>query len=203
MALDAGKPVVVAESTARDTIITNDSEMAASYWDEWFDLFFTWLNDHEQIKAFHYINVDWTVLGHYGDAGWGQADLTVNPALLNQLIELHWIASATFAFIRSSHKGKQLNGFLRVNGSFASLKHLNGFNDQRSVAIVDADRTFTFGALGGSSVTFAFSKNAGATSFPRANNLDLAVVRGLTHHAFAAFTHHGKKRFAAVHAVPK
>ena len=87
MALDAGKPVVVAETTARDTIITNDSEMATSYWDEWFDLFFTWLNDHEQIKAFHYINVDWTVLGHYGEAGWGQADMSVNPALMQMFVD--------------------------------------------------------------------------------------------------------------------
>ena len=28
------------------------------------------MDDNPQIKAFHCINVDWTGLGHYGDAGW-------------------------------------------------------------------------------------------------------------------------------------
>ncbi len=112
MALDAGKPVVVAESTARDTIITNDSEMATSYWDEWFDLFFTWLNDHEQIKAFHYINVDWTVLGHYGEAGWGQADITVNPALMQMFLD-------EISGEQYMHLGEieDLNGYNGTNGA--------------------------------------------------------------------------------------
>ena len=112
MALDAGKPVVVAETTARDTIITNDSEMATSYWDEWFDLFFTWLNDHEQIKAFHYINVDWTVLGHYGEAGWGQADITVNPALMQMFLD-------EISGEQYMHLGEieDLNGYNGTNGT--------------------------------------------------------------------------------------
>jgi len=87
MALEAGKPVVVAESTARDSTITNDSGMATVYWDEWFGPYFAWIDDHEQIKAFHYINADWTVLGHYGESGWGQADITVNPALMQMFVD--------------------------------------------------------------------------------------------------------------------
>jgi hypothetical protein len=87
MALEAGKPVVVNETTARDSMITDDPELAATYWDEWFSPYFEWMEANEQIKAFYYINADWTGLGHYGDAGWGQADITVNTALTQRFID--------------------------------------------------------------------------------------------------------------------
>jgi hypothetical protein len=82
MALEHEKPVVVAESSARDLHISDDSAAAAEHWDNWFAPYFAWIEANPQIKAFHYINMDWTEFEHYGEAGWGQADISVNPSLV-------------------------------------------------------------------------------------------------------------------------
>lgn len=49
------KPVMIGESSPARTGVDKGQES----WDEWFESYFEWIEDHPNIKAFCYINWDW------------------------------------------------------------------------------------------------------------------------------------------------
>lgn len=75
------KPVYIAESSAAKVGITADPKKGGDYWKEWFEPYFDFIGDYPGIKAFHYINADWSKTATYGPQGWLDARIHINPAL--------------------------------------------------------------------------------------------------------------------------
>lgn len=73
----AGKPVMIGESTPRHIGVT-DGE---SDWNAWFEPYFKFMNDHPGIKAFCYINWNWSEYSQWSD--WGDARLETNTNVAN------------------------------------------------------------------------------------------------------------------------
>lgn len=86
---ERGKPVYLNELSARHVWITPydedvDSTHGEVDWNYWFAPFFEFLDDHPNIKAFNYINLDWTRYETWEH--WGEARLQIND-----YIEEHWV----------------------------------------------------------------------------------------------------------------
>lgn len=84
------RPVYLNEVSARGVFIVPDgsdpdSAEGKADWDLWFDPFFRFLEDHPLIKAFNYINLDWTQIDQY--VTWGDARIEINT-----VIRERWIA---------------------------------------------------------------------------------------------------------------
>jgi hypothetical protein len=84
MAKDHNKPVILAETSARDPVLTSSQADGVNDWNSWFVPFFKFIENNPQIKAFHYINVDWTKKGAYGAKGWNNANIKVNSYITEQ-----------------------------------------------------------------------------------------------------------------------
>lgn len=83
------KPVYLNELSARHVWITPydeevDSTNGEIDWNYWFEPFFRFMDNHPNIKAFNYINLDWTTIDRWRD--WGDARLEIN-----EYIRDHWI----------------------------------------------------------------------------------------------------------------
>jgi len=83
------KPVYLNELSARHVWITpHDEDIDSTHgevdWDYWFAPFFEFLDNHPNIKAFNYINLDWTTIPKWNH--WGDARLEIN-----EYIRDHWI----------------------------------------------------------------------------------------------------------------
>jgi beta-mannanase len=69
------KPVMVGESTAAEVGVLNGEKS----WDNWFKLYFKWIQNHPIIKAFCYINWDWKKDKTWGSPGtWGNCRIEEN-----------------------------------------------------------------------------------------------------------------------------
>ena len=78
------KPVMVGETTAAGTGVENGKES----WNEWFNPFFKWINEHKQIKAFCYINWDWAKDKTWGSPGtWGNCRIEENEIVKQNFIK--------------------------------------------------------------------------------------------------------------------
>jgi hypothetical protein len=84
MALEHDKPVIVAESSAAFVQITPDPADGEADWATWFEPYFQFLEANPNIEAFHYVNVDWSNAGEYGEKGWKDARIEVNPLILER-----------------------------------------------------------------------------------------------------------------------
>jgi len=87
MALIAGKPVVLAETSAIHQDITSDYQDGVNDWNEWFIPFFKFLESNPQIKAFYYINVDWTKVEPYKYQGWLQSEISINSYMSQEYVK--------------------------------------------------------------------------------------------------------------------
>jgi len=88
-ARERGKPVYLNELTARHVWITpHDEDVDSTHgevdWNYWFAPFFEFLDNHPNIKAYNYINLDWTQINQW--AHWGDARLQIN-----EYIRDHWV----------------------------------------------------------------------------------------------------------------
>jgi hypothetical protein len=72
-------PVMIGESTPR---WVGGVQGGAATWDAWFAPYFAFIRAHPVIKAFCYINWDWTTYPVWQD--WGDARIEVNPVILER-----------------------------------------------------------------------------------------------------------------------
>ncbi len=89
-ARERGKPVYLSELSARHVWITPyqeriDSTHGSVDWEYWFEPFFEFLDNHQEIKAFNYINLDWTQYPTWEH--WGDARLHINEYIRDRWIE--------------------------------------------------------------------------------------------------------------------
>jgi hypothetical protein len=98
---DAGthkKPVLIGETTARYVGVLNGQQS----WNQWFTAFFTFIHTYPELKAFSYINWDWSQCG--GNlATWGDARLEKNTIVsgnfANEMDSIQYLhASSESAF---------------------------------------------------------------------------------------------------------
>ncbi len=87
---ERGKPVYLNELSARHVFITPDAEDPGMVdgmhdWEYWFEPFFAFLELHPNIKAFNYINSNWTEIEQY--ATWGDARIEINSYIKEKWIE--------------------------------------------------------------------------------------------------------------------
>lgn len=85
-----GKPVYLNETTCRKTFITPDSLDIDSAdgihdWQYWFEPWFAFLDIHPVIKAFNYINLDWTQFDKWKH--WGDARIEINSYIRNRWVQ--------------------------------------------------------------------------------------------------------------------
>ncbi len=120
MARSFGKPVIIAEASAVDVDITDGRADGIEDWDAWFAPFFAWVAEHPEIKAVHYVNVDWQSIGRARDRGWLDADIGQNAYIAERFRE-------------------QLAGPEWIHADDASL--LLGWDEHRSPSRVDEFRT--------------------------------------------------------------
>jgi hypothetical protein len=71
------KPVMIGETTPRNVGVLNGQQS----WDQWFAPFFTFIHSHPEIKAFNYINWNWSQYPQW--ANWGDARLEQNTIVGN------------------------------------------------------------------------------------------------------------------------
>jgi type IX secretion system substrate protein/glycosyl hydrolase family 26 len=103
-AREKGKPVYIAETTAHSEHIIPDAQdpnldEGEKIWNHWFVPYFQFLENHPEIKAFNYINLDWTPISKWSH--WGDARLEINT-----YIREHWIAELSKP--KYIHKGFDL-----------------------------------------------------------------------------------------------
>lgn len=77
-AKEHNKPVMIPELSAGGTHITASLEDGKNDWNNWFVPFFAFLEKHPEIKAFYYIDEDWTPNPSYVDYNWGDARISNN-----------------------------------------------------------------------------------------------------------------------------
>jgi len=98
------KPVYLNELSARHVWITpHDEDVDSTHgevdWNYWFAPFFEFLDNHPNIKAFNYINLDWTQIDRWEH--WGDARLQIN-----EYIRDHWVEALSDE--RFLHSGFQI-----------------------------------------------------------------------------------------------
>lgn len=84
------KPVYINETTAHSVNITPDSLDTDSTdgihdWEYWFKPFLEFLNNHPNIKAFNYINLDWTPFTQW--THWGDARIHINSYIRSRWVD--------------------------------------------------------------------------------------------------------------------
>ena len=105
-----GKPVYLNELSARHVFITpdeqdEDSSDGRDDWEYWFAPFFEFLDNHPNIKAFNYINLEWTLYQQWEH--WGDARLQINSYIRNR-----WVAEISGD--RYLHVGYNIDSTLSV-----------------------------------------------------------------------------------------
>jgi hypothetical protein len=111
------KPVYLNELSARHVWITPHNEDVDSThgevdWDYWFEPFFRFMDNHPNIKAFNYINLDWTTIGQYQH--WGDARLEIN-----EYIRDHWVEAMSDE--RYIHAGYDISQHASVGENVIAL----------------------------------------------------------------------------------
>jgi hypothetical protein len=72
------KPVMIGETTPRNVGVLNGQQS----WDQWFAPFFTFMYNHPEVKAFSYINWNWSQYPQWQT--WGDARLEQNAVVGNK-----------------------------------------------------------------------------------------------------------------------
>jgi len=112
-----GKPVYLSEFSSIHTVSTPDSldpngDDGRADWDAFFVPFFQFVENHPGIKGWNYINLDWSVVGHYGDQGWRDARLDINRVLRENWV--NWMIGG-----RLLNAGYDITQELRVEDDLA------------------------------------------------------------------------------------
>ena len=79
--LEHRRPVMIGESSPKGKRLANGPKI----WDAWFDPYFQFIQRHENVKAFCYINQDWDSIGTW--KGWGDSRLSRNAEILKKFQE--------------------------------------------------------------------------------------------------------------------
>ena len=84
-AREKGKPVFIAEATARGYMFENT---AGTPWNDWFRFFFQTIEENKDVvKAIHYINANWQAQNMWRDRGWGDTRIQVNEHTTENWVE--------------------------------------------------------------------------------------------------------------------
>ncbi len=86
MAKSHKKPVMLAETSAKDASITSSQSDGMKDWGLWFEPFFSFIEDHEVIKGFYYININWSSTG-FGADGWTNANIKDNSYIAEEYVK--------------------------------------------------------------------------------------------------------------------
>jgi len=86
MAERYNKPVIIAETSAVHVATTSDDADGRRDWDEWFVPFFSFLEQHPNIMAFHYVNTDWRDIPIARKRGWLDASINNNAYLSRRYV---------------------------------------------------------------------------------------------------------------------
>lgn len=83
MARDHGRPVFLAETSPFFVHILPDASdpglvEGEKDWNAWFDIYFKWMASHSEIKAFVYLNQDWSLSNDPDKAKWGDSRMEIN-----------------------------------------------------------------------------------------------------------------------------
>lgn len=89
-AREKGFPVYINETTSHsENIIPDDEDPGLAegekIWNHWFEPFFRFMENHPEIKAFNYINLDWTPIDKWSH--WGDCRLEINTYIRDKWIE--------------------------------------------------------------------------------------------------------------------
>jgi hypothetical protein len=108
------KPVFLNEFSSIHTVSTPDSldpngNDGRADWEAFFVPFFQFVENHPGIKGWNYIDVNWNVVGHYGEQGWRDARLEINRVLRE-----NWVAQMTGE--RFLHAGYDITQEVGVKG---------------------------------------------------------------------------------------
>jgi hypothetical protein len=87
MALEHGKPVMLAECSAARVDITSDGADGRRDWAGFFGPLFAFLDRNPNVMALHYINVDWGTTGDYAQLGWSNARIDRNESIATRYRE--------------------------------------------------------------------------------------------------------------------
>jgi len=109
-AQERGKPVYLNELSARNVFITPDTADPDSAdgkkdWETWFEPLFRFLDLHPSVKAFNYIDLEWTQIPQY--ATWGDARIEINSTIRERWIER--LAGPRFLHIGTDIKNPDTN----------------------------------------------------------------------------------------------
>ena len=74
------KPVIICESSPTDDQVNNGQ----SDWDKWFKPYFDFIKDNSEVKAFVYINWDWTLTSQW--LSWGDCRIETNTTVKNNWV---------------------------------------------------------------------------------------------------------------------
>ena len=77
-AKDHNKPVMLGETTPRFLFVEDGQQT----WDQWFNPFFTFIHNYPEVKAFCYINCDWSQFPQFQN--WGDSRLEENLIISNK-----------------------------------------------------------------------------------------------------------------------
>ena len=77
------KPYIIAESGPTSKEFRPRGIDSPRVWENWFEPYFRFLKSEDAVKAFVYINVDWTSGVKSSFAGWGDIRVQSNPRLLS------------------------------------------------------------------------------------------------------------------------
>jgi len=69
------KPLIICESSAARVGILKGEDC----WNEWFDPYFKWIKNHNNVKAFCYINYNWGI--DWKNPGWGNCRIEENKVV--------------------------------------------------------------------------------------------------------------------------
>jgi len=91
-ASDRGKPVFLSETSAWFVNITPTADDPGLIdgkqdWESWFQIYFDWMAAHSQIKAFCYLNEDWTTYKNPKDIKRGNTHIENNAFILERYRE--------------------------------------------------------------------------------------------------------------------
>ncbi len=84
VARDKKKPVYLSETSAKAINVSNDYQDGIDDWNNWFEKFWTFIDNHKEIKGFNYIDANWPVSAY---AGWGDARIENSPYIVSKYKE--------------------------------------------------------------------------------------------------------------------
>ena len=94
------KPVMLGETTPRFLFVQNGQ----TTWDQWFAPYFTFIHNYPEVKAFCYINCDWsqyTQLANWGDARLEQ-NAIIGAAFDDEMDSLQYLHASTESAFRKA-----------------------------------------------------------------------------------------------------